>query len=187
MSRAGIIVDVEATGFENSDDITQLSIIEVDNNLQIVDYYNGYFNTDIQISPKVESITGVNNIKLKTLSNGMYLEDSIADFMHMFQKDLPIIGHNISFDKRMIEQNLMRTGFSLPQAETLCTMHTLTDVMKLKGKFNKPKYPKLEEAFAFVSRQTKVSRADYNKYYTDNFERPLTAHDAVYDTYLTYV
>lgn len=187
MSKDIIIFDVETTGFTDGDDITQIGILRIGEDLTIKDSFSRYFNTDINIKPEVIAVTGVNNLKLKYLSNSTYFEETIHEFIHYFNdNNILLAGHNISFDNRMLKANMNKAGVVLPELPKLCTMRALTDEMNIRGKSNKPKFPKLGEAYNYCSR-----RLGQNPNYFDNNFKTLfghgSAHDAMYDAYITYV
>jgi len=76
-----------------------------------------------------------------------------------------IVGHNISFDQKVVGAELCRLGIpdTISTAKSLCTMHAGTDYCKIPGYYGY-KWPKLQEL--------------YNKLFGYDFE---DAHDAMAD------
>lgn len=184
-----IFLDVESTGLESSSDVIQFAYIETDNNLKIQSYGNVFMNTDKYLTDTVKNITGLNRLKLETLSKNKYFEDVMDDIMPMLRnRSKVVVGHNVSFDIRMLNSNLERHG-RLPteHASTECTMNDYRPKMMMKGSNGRIKNPKLEQAFNWALEQRGINKASIQETYTKIFGREPQAHDALYDVYMSYI
>lgn len=62
-----------------------------------------------------------------------------------------IVAHNADFDRKVIQRAFIINKFELDiQAPYVCTMKSLTDTCNLPGKYGKPKWPTLDEAYRAV-------------------------------------
>ena len=77
---------------------------------------------------------------------GESLEVVIEEFMEDFNATKIIVGHNISFDKKIIGAELIRLGKKdvMNSKESICTMKSSTDYCKIPG-YRGYKWPKLQE------------------------------------------
>ncbi len=80
------------------------------------------------------------------LSEGSPLDSVISLFLEDFDKASLIVGHNISFDKKIVGAELIRMGMEdiLLTKPSACTMVASTDYCQIPGKFGY-KYPSLKE------------------------------------------
>lgn len=184
-----VVVDVETTGFYNSDDVIQIGVLEFDNKFNILNLEQAYFNTDKKISSNITNITGLNNPILKAKSSGLYFEDSIGKFeKYLLSGEYVIVGHNIKFDIRMLNANLERSGFSQIKAKnTICTMSKYKQRMGLKQKNGRIKDPKLGELYNYAIRESGSTKGKLDGIYTRYSGNDALAHDALYDVYMTYM
>lgn len=99
-------------------------------------------------------------------NNGLPLDSVINLFLKDFKKADCIVGHNVSFDQKVMGAEFIRLGRNDPMftKRAICTMHGGTEYCQLKGKYGKYKWPKLQEL--------------YYKLFGTNFE---DAHDAMAD------
>jgi len=94
--------------------------------------------------------------------HGIYDKDSdkyghkIAPVLQLFGKDVVkckyVVGHNVSFDVNVVGCEMARLKWTdwverLPHFPQLCTMKAGTPVCKIKGAYNRFKWPKLEELY----------------------------------------
>ena len=73
-------------------------------------------------------------------------------FTQLWEKSTVVIAHNIDFDLMVILNEWSRLGIVRPkEPTTFCTMTASTNVLKLPGKYNNYKWPKLSEAYAYFT------------------------------------
>ena len=152
-----ILLDTETTGFANYDSVLQLSYIVFNEN-EIIKT----FNQIVQINPKIK----ISNSDIHGITNQRCAKDGICitSVLDTFVKDLTyckaIIGHNISFDIRMLTNEFNRAKYDC----TPMSCKKIEDTMSIHGK-----------------------RIKLGVLYEQLFNQPmLNAHDAYYDVIATY-
>lgn len=104
-----IVLDFETTGLSNSDKIIQIGAILVNNNFIIDSMYT-------LVNPKMSipnNASKMNHIYDKDVENAPYIEDIIQDLLKFLDNKI-IIGHNITFDLRMLSSELTSLKIDLP-------------------------------------------------------------------------
>ena len=97
-----IVIDVETTGFSPEfDSIIQFSAIKISGGM-ITDSLSSYIHIDYPIPSMVSELTGITDAILKDAPTFSELETKIRNFIG----DSIIVGHNISFDMRMLNSEL---------------------------------------------------------------------------------
>jgi DNA polymerase III epsilon subunit-like protein len=106
----------------------------------------------IEIPTNATKIHGITNKKMKKL--GRDIKEVLFKFVSDIKTCTTLIAHNINFDRRVINVELMRNGFSKSLGELrrkeYCTMKKGTDICKLTMKSyystkRIPKFPRLTE------------------------------------------
>lgn len=131
--------------------ILQLSYIvyDTDNNT-IVTVEDDYINIDddVKIDPKS---TEVHKITKEQLKNGIPIQEALVKFNRYANDCTLIIGHNVSFDKRMVFVEGIRNKIKMNIQDTYCTMKNSTEICKIErtGKDGEKyyKYPTLTELY----------------------------------------
>jgi len=165
--------------------ITQLSFILYDKkNKVILQRFNQYIRIpkEITITPFITNLTGVTREKC---DNGVHIRDALQAFWMAYNQCDVVIAHNIDFDRRMIEIELIRNSYILVDIRSMsmfnptynyingiqeictgnlgrniCNIHSISQ----NGKTYK-KMPKLSELYEYL------------------FKTPLLgAHNSMYDT-----
>jgi len=93
--------------------ITQLSFIMYDKkNKQILQTYNQYIRIpqEVVISEFITNLTGVTREKC---NNGVHIRDALQAFWMAYNQCDVVIAHNIDFDRRMMEIELIRNLYIL--------------------------------------------------------------------------
>jgi DNA polymerase III epsilon subunit-like protein len=150
-------INPSITETHNWPHILQISFIlyddETHNILDIQDHLINV-NKDIEISDECTKINGITRSKCN--KKGIPITDAIDLFNTAIQKADLVVGHNVSFDKRIIMVECIRqkkaqyfTRFSVRKAE-YCTMKTTTElcaIEKINIKTGEKyfKYPNLSE------------------------------------------
>tara|TARA_Y100001970_G_scaffold248887_2_gene318882 strand:+ start:2050 stop:2682 length:633 start_codon:yes stop_codon:yes gene_type:complete len=129
--------------------ILQLSYVIYDlkfNN--IVKKFDKYINISDEVEISQES-QNVHKITREVCKKG----DLIGDILNEFKKDMDecdlLVGHNVSFDKRMIIVEGIRNKINMNLKPTYCTMKNSVDICKIERKGENDemyyKFPTLNE------------------------------------------
>lgn len=103
-------IDVETTGlYPDSDFITEICAVIVKEG-DIVDVFSSLIYTDKRIPKEVSDLTGITNDMLADAPT----EDQVLPHVISFIGNLPIVGHNVSFDLRFINAAIQRQKMQLP-------------------------------------------------------------------------
>lgn len=156
--------DAPLTDFDNWPRLVQLSWILTDSTgieMRVKDYIikpEGF-----NIPEKATKLHGITTDLAK--SKGSLLQKVLEDFIADVEAADVIVGHNVEFDKKIVEAELLRckidgTGLDKP---TLCTMKLSTNYCRLPGKYGY-KWPTLQEL--------------HNKLFEESFE---DAHNSLND------
>lgn len=140
--------------------IIQLAAIVLDEYSNEVRTMNRLIKTDgLILDKKISELTGITQEQLD--AEGLEPEKVMAEFSAMAEGVETYIGHNESFDARMVRIMYKKLGLDeLAEAwedrQTFCTMNAAAPIVNLPptprmlaASFNKPKAPKLEEAYRF--------------------------------------
>ena len=104
-----LIFDTETTGLGNPSGAVEIAFIEIDHELSILDARSGLVNPGIPIEPGAQAIHGIDASELQD-------KPSPEEWMLAnWPQDEPVvgIGHNCSFDLRMIGQYIPLLGGQL--------------------------------------------------------------------------
>ena len=115
-----VAMDVETTGLTNDDSIIQLSAVKFVNG-QIADTYDTFLkpSNDKPVSRVITDITGITQEDVEHAPSFIEVYRDFLDFCG----DLIWVGHNISFDIRMFENEMKRANLDMPD---LVSADTLT-------------------------------------------------------------
>lgn len=117
--------------------------------------------------------------RLKELSDGKCFKD-IAEEVATDLHDGIFIAHNVKFDIDFVKTEIERAGYAFEIADKFCTMKYFENIIKLKGKYGKYKWPKLEETMQFlgIDSESKGFQTSLKKLYGDS---DIGFHDARFD------
>ncbi len=178
-----LIFDTETTSIRPGH-ICQLSYITIDASSKPQKTIGkNFFITVDEMDPNAEAVHGFSLEKLYELSNGMYFEDLLEDFITDFAEADFIIGHNVNFDIRFFKHELEDMGIDYEPKNTFCTMQYYKDICKILKPNGEYKNPKLEEVINFlnITKEQISSKAD------ELFSGSGDYHDARFDTAATYL
>lgn len=94
------------------------------------------------IPPQMEDIHGIS--QTIALLKGTESTKVFSEFQSLVNQCDELVGHNIKFDKVLVEKE----GIQLGNKPTFCTMLAMTSLCKISKK-NGYKWPKLQEAYKF--------------------------------------
>lgn len=101
-----IVIDTETTGLDYLNDrIIEIGAIKKTDGTQM---YSSIIKYDGNLNETIKNLTGINEYDLK---NGKEEKEAVEEFLK-FIGDYPIIGYNIDFDIKFLNQALQRNGFA---------------------------------------------------------------------------
>jgi len=137
-----VVVDVETTGLNpEMDEIIEIGAVKVLNS-EKQDTFHGLISVDVQISSAITSLTGITSEELKT--SGQPLNTVLSKLID-FHDELPIIGHNLEFDKSFLDAACAKCD--LPLLSNRC-IDTLIFARRLFKNLGSYKLAALAEHFA---------------------------------------
>lgn len=179
-----LFFDTETTSIKPGH-ICQLSYIVVNSNEKPQKTYGrNYFFTVDEMDPSAQEVHGFSLEKLYELSEGNYFEDSFENFIDDFIQADFIIGHNVSFDLKFLNSELLYIlGEDFKAKNTFCTMNYYKNVLKLYRPSGDFKNPKLQEVVDYLS----IKKDKITETADKLFEGSGNYHDARFDTAATYL
>jgi len=98
---------------------------------------------DFQITPEASAIHGITQERAS--AEGVERRPVFVDLaFRVLYADL-VVGHNIAFDRNVIEAEFIRNGIGTRFGWQIDTMTETIDFVGLAGRYGKPKWPKLTE------------------------------------------
>lgn len=178
-----LIFDTETTSIKPGH-ICQLSYITIDASSKPQKTVGkNFFITVDEMDPAAEAVHGFSLEKLYELSNGMYFEDLIEEFINDFEEADFVIGHNVNFDIKFLKSELEDMCIDYEPKHTFCTMQYYKDICKILRPNGQYKNPKLEEVVDFLH----ITKDQIAKKSEELFAGSGNYHDARFDTTATYL
>lgn len=115
------VVDTETTGLGNYDKIIEIAAARVRNG-KIVDSFQQLLNPGMPISPGASKVNGITNAMVKNCPPFSSIKDGFLSFIGSD----PIVGHNVTFDLRFIN-NELGYGISNQYIDTLSLSRSYVD------------------------------------------------------------
>lgn len=86
---------------------------------------------------------------------GKPIREMLRKFVDQYNLCDYVVAHNLKFDNHVLGAEMIRTAI-MPSKKCakFCTMEASTDLLKLKGKYGKYKWPKLEELHLYLFNET---------------------------------
>ena len=127
------IFDCETTGFlvprargiAAQAYITEIYIVQIDEDFNILKEFESYVNIPVPVPSFITRITGITDADL---SNAPTFEQIIPELTEIFEGTTEMVAHNLSFDKAMVGNQLLRAGvkeFPFPKIETCTVMKSM--------------------------------------------------------------
>lgn len=114
-----IILDTETTGLSDFDKIVEISLLELIDGIKTGRRLHFFFNPKIKISAKAIMVHNITNEKIKNAP----LFSEKAEEIIKFIGNATIIAHNASFDRRMLNNELVSCGWEIyPQKRFIDTL-----------------------------------------------------------------
>lgn len=156
-----VIIDVETTGLEDTDEMLQISIIDTEGNTLFNSYIRPIFHENW---PQAEEI---NQINIQTVKDAPEIQDVAEEISEILINAEHIIGYSVSFDIEMLKR------YGIPVRENI----EITDVMKLFA----PLYGEWSDKYGCFKWQKLTTCAAYFGFDWKN----IKAHDSLADCLAT--
>lgn len=159
-----LVYDTETTGLISNDVVNikyQPRIIEIfalvlDENFVETNHFHFLFNPGELIEEKVTQITSITNDMLKDQPK---FEDKFQWIGSLFESVDEIVAHNLAFDKRMIDLEMLRCGIRLKYPRKICTVETTEYLLGYRLSLTALHKHLFKEAFAGAHRAENDVRA----------------------------
>ena len=100
LSQSFVVFDIETTGFSSTNDkITEIGAVKIEN-FEIVDVFSELINPEIDISYKIQELTGITN---DLVADKPKIEEILPKFLEFVGDDV-LVAHNADFDMGFISQ-----------------------------------------------------------------------------------
>lgn len=142
--------------------MTQLAYVLATNAGDIVARYQTLIQPDGWEVPTTEFFVKNGMSTARCAEFGISATRALAQFVQAVEACDTIIAHNIRFDYGVVGSEMMRYGIRAnKRPERHCTMEALTPIMQLPSTYpGKYKWPKLEEAYCYVTGKEMVNAHD---------------------------
>lgn len=107
------VIDTETSGFGNFSDIIEIAALRV-RGLQVVDSFSSLVHLNRHLKPEIVHKTGITD---EMLSGAPEISDVLPAFFD-FVGDDPIVGHNVSFDVRFLN-NYLSVEYAPEEIDTM--------------------------------------------------------------------
>jgi len=114
-----VILDLETTGLSSdTDEIIEIGAIKMLRH-EAVDSFNALVLIDQSIPADVSAMTGIDDLMIR--ESGKPLDTILAELIH-FIGELPVVGHNIDFDKGFLLNAYAKYGFPPMRSRCIDTL-----------------------------------------------------------------
>lgn len=105
------LFDVETTGLYQKDEVIQFAGFLLDESGKLMEVVNEYCYPSVSINPSAYAVHKLDNELLWKLSDGLSFEHQFLHHKFLFDDDITFVGWNVSFDCRMVNQTLQKSGY----------------------------------------------------------------------------
>lgn len=144
-----IILDTETTGLGKNDEVIELGIIDLDGKT----LYSNLFNPGYEVSPFITSLTGIENLSLSVAPSFKNEWPKIKEII----KGKQVIGHNVGFDIRLLDQTLYRHAINCNISDIVSG--TIDSIRIIKNRYKFDSYKQSEIAKKFNITELRSHRA----------------------------
>lgn len=187
-----VYLDTEATGTSiTGDSIFQVGALVVEDG-EIIKAYSRYVQPYVPIGGGAIAVTGVSNQEANYLAGGKTLANIYSELEEeLFDEPCEIIGHNVSFDFNLLNNNLKH--FKLDMFEnavsTFCTMNSFS--YKVTGNGKRAKLSKLYDLALDTLGEKEEDMIEFFEGIvipkTIGTVRGSNFHDALWDSFCVYI
>lgn len=126
--------------------VVQLAALLVDDDMNELDHINDYcIPVGFTIPDEAAAIHGTTTEKATKLGKNAW--DVMLRFTKLAEQATIHVAHNIAFDRIVVRRECFEHKLAMPDRKEICTMLAMTKLCNLPGRFGKPKWPKLQEAY----------------------------------------
>ncbi len=179
LSPSYILFDFETTGLKLPEaKPVQLAYIVLSQEFIPLVAKNFYFQVEEEVPEQAAKVHGLTKSKLVELGAGTiegYHEEIQRDFN---SRGVLCIAHNVRYDIQFLMENFLEK-----RPRLFCTMDYYTDIIKLPGKFDKYKWPRVSETIEYLGVSEKTTLQECNQYYG---AQNIGFHDARFDIACIY-
>ena len=114
-----------ASGLKSQPYITEIYIVQIDEDFKILKEMDTYVHIPVPVPSFITKITGITDADL---ANAPTFEQIIPELIEIFEGTTEMVAHNLSFDKAMVGNQLLRAGvkeFPFPPIETCTVMKSM--------------------------------------------------------------
>lgn len=108
-ARTGVILDVETTGLEETDEVIEIAMLRVRFDeggiLALDEVFSELREPSVPISEEASRVTG---ITAETVAGKTITDEQLAEFLEGAEL---VIAHNAGFDRKMVERTFPKAGF----------------------------------------------------------------------------
>ena len=121
-----VVVDVETTGFGHQDRILEVAAIVLDPaSWETIDEYDTLINPERDVGP-----TWVHGISSSMVEAAPVFAEVAVDLGRQLNGNV-LIGHNVSFDARMLRSEFRRNGIHFDTGSCMCTLRETRQKLKV--------------------------------------------------------
>tara|TARA_Y100000389_G_scaffold51167_1_gene46904 strand:- start:9638 stop:12391 length:2754 start_codon:yes stop_codon:yes gene_type:complete len=118
-----VSIDLETTGLNHkTDKIIEVSAVKYESG-KVIDTFSKLVNPNELIPPFITNLTGIKNSDVKNKESFLNISEDFIRFI----KDLPIIGHNIQFDLKFID-NALINSYDIFSHSYICDTYFLSKI-----------------------------------------------------------
>lgn len=135
--------------------LCSISIIYVDENMQIEREYHAFIRPDVNDYVMTEGAQKAHGLTVEFLNeNGIPIAEALTEFTSAINNGRIMVAHNSQHDMKQMRGELRRAGMAdkFEDSPNICTMRAMTNVCKIPPKGNRGgyKWPALSEALLFI-------------------------------------
>jgi DNA polymerase III epsilon subunit family exonuclease len=128
LPRDFVVFDTETTGMPPGARLVEIGAIRV-RGASVTERYQQLIYPEMPIPDRVVAVHGIND---QEVADAATAEEVLPDFFTWIG-DLPLFGHNVSFDASMLAGECARIGLKPPQNPTFCTLGAARSILRRRS------------------------------------------------------
>jgi len=120
------LLQPSAAGLDGQPHIISIYMVKLDGDFGIIDEFESYIKPPFSIPEFITKINGIDDDRVSTAPIFPEIAGEIAEF---FNGATEMIAHNLAFDKAMVGNEVIRSGyteFPWPEKETCTVQHSMS-------------------------------------------------------------